>query len=86
MFGHMGASKYYNNSKRFLFWPDMFDWISALTLDCLNFQNKKPKLKHRKEAPSEDLQNETMLFRTSDIDHEGHFIHQVIETFIVFGY
>ena len=33
--GHMGASKTYNNAKRFYYWPGMFDWICALTADCL---------------------------------------------------
>ena len=33
--GHMGASKTYANTKRFYYWPGMFDWICALTADCL---------------------------------------------------
>ena len=27
MGGHMGAAKTYSNSKRFYYWPGMFDWI-----------------------------------------------------------
>ena len=71
MGGHMGASKTYNNAKRFYYWPGMFDWICALTADCLTCQNNKPKPKHRNEVPLEEWQNETVPFRTIDIDHEG---------------
>ena len=35
MGGHMGATKTYANTKRFYYWPGMFDWICALTADCL---------------------------------------------------
>ena len=44
--GHMGASKTYTNTKRFYYWPGMFDWICALTADCLACQNIKqnPKI------------------------------------------
>ena len=62
MGGHMGASKTYNNAKRFYYWPGMFDWICALTADCLTCQNNKPKPKHRNEVPLEEWQNETVLF------------------------
>ena len=54
MGGHMGASKTYNNAKRFYYWPGMFDWICALTADCLTCQNNKPKPKHRNEVPLEE--------------------------------
>ena len=50
MGGHMGAAKTYNNAKRFYYWPGMFDWICALTADCLTCQNNKPKPKHRNEV------------------------------------
>ena len=49
----------------------MFDWICALTADCLTCQNNKPKPKHRKEVPLEDWQNKTVPFRTIHIDHKG---------------
>ena len=39
--GHMGAAKTYNNAKPFYHWPGMFDWICALTTDCLTCQNNK---------------------------------------------
>ena len=71
MGGHMGAAKTYNNAKRFYYWPGMFDWICALTADCLACQNNKPKPKHRNEVPLEEWQNETIPFRTSHIDHKG---------------
>ena len=35
MGGHLGATKTYANAKRFNYWPGMFDWICALTADCL---------------------------------------------------
>ena len=35
MGGHMGASKTYAIAKRFYYWPGMFDWICALTADCI---------------------------------------------------
>ena len=71
MCGHMGASKTYNNAKRFYYWPGMFDWICALTADCLTCQNNKPKPKHRNEVPLEDSQDETVAFRTIHIDYKG---------------
>ena len=49
----------------------MFDWICALTADCLTCQNNKPKPKHRNEVPLEEWQNETVPFRTKHIDHKG---------------
>ena len=67
----MGASKTYNNAKRFYYWPGMFDWICALTTDCLTCQNIKPMPKHRNEVPLEEWQNETVPFRTIHIDHKG---------------
>ena len=72
MGGHMGATKTYANAKRFYYWPGMFDWICALTADCLTCQNNKPKLKHRNEVPLEEWQNETVPFRTVHIDHKRH--------------
>ena len=49
----------------------MFDWICALTADCLTCQNNKPKPKHQNEVPLEEWQNETVPFRTIHIDHKG---------------
>ena len=69
--GPMGVSRTYNISKRFYYWPGMFDWICALTADCLICQNNKPKLSHRNEVPQEDWQNETVPFRTIHIDNKG---------------
>ena len=71
MGGHMGASKTYNNAKRFHYWPGMSDWICALTADRLTCQNNKPKPKHMNEVPLEEWQNETNPFRTIHIDHKG---------------
>ena len=71
MEGDMGAIKTYTNAKRFYYWPGMFDWICALTADCLTCQNNKPKPKHRIEVPLEEWQNETVPFRTIHIDHKG---------------
>ena len=71
MGGHMGATKSYANTKRFYYWSGMFDWICALTADCLGCQNNKPKSKHRNEVPLEEWQNETVPFRTIHIDHKG---------------
>ena len=53
MGGHMGATETYANTKRFYYWPGMFDWICALTADCLTCQNNKPKPKYRNEVPLE---------------------------------
>ena len=52
--GHMGASKTYANTKRFYYWPGMFDWICALTADRLACQDNKPKPKHLNEVPPEE--------------------------------
>ena len=71
MGGHMGATKTYAITKRFYYWPGTFDWICALTADCLTCQNKKLKPKHRNEVPIEEWQNETVPFRTIHIDHKG---------------
>ena len=68
---HMGAAKAHNNEKRCYYWPGMFDWICALTADCLSCQNNKPKPKHRNEVPLEEWQNEIVPFRTIHIDHKG---------------
>ena len=59
MGGHMGASKAYNNAKRFYYWPGMFDWKCALTADCLTCQNNKPKLKHRNDVSLEERRKGT---------------------------
>ena len=67
----MGASKTYNNAKRFYYWPGRFDWTCSLTADCLTSQNNKSKSNHRNEVPLEKLQNETTPFRTIHIDHKG---------------
>ena len=64
MGGHMGASNTYSNAKRFYYWPGMFDWICALTADCLTCQNNKPKPKHWNEVPLEERPNKTVPFRT----------------------
>ena len=69
--GHMGASKTYANAKRFYFWPGMFDWICALTADCLACQKKKPKPKHLNEVPLEERQGDTAPFCPIHIDHKG---------------
>ena len=52
--GHMGASKTYANAKRFYYWPGLFDWICALTADCVANQNSEPKAKHLNEVPLEE--------------------------------
>ena len=49
----------------------MFDWICALTADCLTCQINKPKRKHRNEVTLEEWQNETVPFCTIHIDHKG---------------
>ena len=71
MGGLMGASKTYNNAKRFYYWPGMFDWICSLTADFLTCQNNKPKPKYRNEVPLEEWQNGTVPFRSIHIDHKG---------------
>ena len=48
----------------------MFDWICALTADCLTCQNNKPQPKHKNEVPLEEWQNETIPFRIFHIDHK----------------
>ena len=71
MGGHKGASKIYNNPKRFYYWPGMFDWICALTSDCLTCQNNKPKPRHRNGVQLEEWLNKTIPFRTFHIDLKG---------------
>ena len=71
MGGHNGATKTYAKAKRVYFWPGMFDWICALTADCLTGHNIKRKPQHRNEVPLEEWQNETVPFRTIHIDHKG---------------
>ena len=58
----MSASKIYTNVKRFYSWTGMFEWICALTADCLICQNNKPKPKSRDEIPLEEWQNEAVPF------------------------
>ena len=60
--GHMGAPKTYANAKRFYYWPGMFDWICALTADCLACQNRKQKPKHPNDVPLEEWQGDTAPF------------------------
>ena len=67
----MGAEKSYNNAKRCCYWHGMFDWICALTADCLTCQNNKPKPKHRNEGPLEEWRNKTVPFRTIHIGHKN---------------
>ena len=71
MGGHISASETYNNAKRIYYWHGMFDWICALTADCLTCQKKKTKPKHRNGVPLEEWQNEITPFRTVHIDHKG---------------
>ena len=66
--GHMGASKTYANAKRFYYWPGMFDWICALTADCLSCQSDKPK---PNEVPLKEWKKDTAPFCAIHIDHEG---------------
>ena len=66
----MGASKTYANAKRFYYWPGMFDWICALTADCLACQNIKPKPEHLNEVPLEEWQGSTAPFCAIYIDHK----------------
>ena len=72
MGGHTEATKTYANAKRFYYWPGIFDWICALTADCLTCQNNKPKPMRRNEVPLEEWQNESVPFRTVHIDHKQH--------------
>ena len=69
--GHMGASKTYANAERFYYRPGMFDWICALTADCLACQNSKPKPKHLKKMPLEKWQGDIAPFCAVHIDHTG---------------
>ena len=69
--GHMGASKTYANAERFYYGPGMFDWICALTADCLACQNNKPKPKHLNEVPLEEWQGDIAPFCAIHIDHKG---------------
>ena len=68
--GHTGASETYANAKRFYYWPEMFDWIYALTADCLACQNKKPKPKHLTEVSLEEWQGDTTPFCAIHIDRK----------------
>ena len=70
--GHMGASETYANANRFYYWPGMFDWICALTADCLACQNTKSKPKHLNEVPLEDWQGDTAPFCALHNDPKRH--------------
>ena len=70
--GHMGASETYANAKRFYYSPGMFDWICALTADCLACQNTEPQAKHLNEVPLEEWQGDTAPFCEIHIDHTEH--------------
>ena len=82
MGGHMGAAKTYDITKRFYYWPGMFDWICALTADCLTCQNKKPKPKHRNEVPLEKTKQ--FLFALYTSTTKDLFTQLVLVTSIVF--
>ena len=69
--GHMGTSKTYANAKRFYFWPGIFDWICALTADCLACLNNKTKPKHLNELPLEEWQGDTAPSCALHIGHKG---------------
>ena len=69
--GHIGTSKTYANAKRFSYWPGMFDWICALTADCLACQNNKLKPKQLNEVPLEEWQGDTAPFCAINNDHKG---------------
>ena len=69
MGGHMGATKTCAHATRFYFWPGIFDWICALTADCFTCQKNKPK--HRNDVPLEKWRNDTIPFRSVQIDHQG---------------
>ena len=67
----MRATKTFAEAKRLYYWPGMFDWICALTADCLTCHNNKPKPKHRNEITLEEWQNDTIPLQTVHIDHKG---------------
>ena len=67
----MGASKTYANAKLFYYWPGIFDWICALTADCLACENNKRKTKHLNEVPLEEWQGDTAPFCAIHIEHKG---------------
>ena len=71
MGGPMGASKTYNNAKRFYYWPGMIKWICALTDDFFTCQNNEPEPKHRIEVPLEEWQSEVVPIRKIHVDHKG---------------
>ena len=49
----------------------MFDWICALTADCLTCRDNKPMPKYMNEVPLEERSNEAVPFRTIHFDHKG---------------
>ena len=49
----------------------MFDWICALTADCVTGHSDKPKPKHSIEVPMEYWQNDTLSFCTIHIERKG---------------
>ena len=69
--GHMGASKTYASLKDFNTGREMFDWICALTADCLACQNNELKPKHLIEVPLEEWKGDTATFCAIHIDHKG---------------
>ena len=51
----------------------MFDWICALTADCLTCHNNNPNPEHKQEVPIEENQNQTFPLCRIHIGHKGHF-------------
>ena len=49
----------------------MFEWICALTADCLACQNNKLVPKHLNKVPSEERQSDTTPFCALHIDQKG---------------
>ena len=79
---HMGAPVTYNNSKGFCYWSGMFDWICALTADCLTCQKNKPKPKHRNEVPLKNGKTRLFFSRRFILTTKDLYTHQVTATFI----
>ena len=81
--GHRGALKTCNKGNRFHFGPGMFDWICAITDECVTCQNNKPILNtemkyHWKNGKTRLLHSEQSVLITDDL-----FTHQLTKTFIV---
>ena len=79
--GHMGATKTY--AKRFYYWPGIFDWIWALTADCLTCQNNKSRPKHRNEVPLEDGKTKQFPFALCTLIIRDLFSQLVLKMNIV---